>query len=96
MENIFEKNYRLVKQLGKITDRTTKREFELKLHEELWEVATAETEEDKVLEIADLMLTCTSYLIHLGYQPDSIIEQAVNKNADRVEKYWPYYKPESE
>ena len=96
MDAIFEKNYQLIKQLGKINDTTTKRDFELKLHEELWEVVTAETEEDKVMEIADLMLTCASYLIQLGYSPDSAIEKAVNKNAYRVQKYWAYYKPESE
>ena len=82
---IFEQNYESVRQCGKINQDTTEREFELKLHEELWEVANAVNFNDKADELGDLILTCTSYLIHFGYDPESVIERMTEKNLKRLE-----------
>ena len=83
--NIFEKNYESVRKCGKINQDTTEREFELKLHEELWEVANAVNFDNKADELGDLMLTCASYLLHFGYKPEEVIERMTEKNIKRLE-----------
>lgn len=86
MNELFKRNYEAVKAQGKITDFTTKREFELKLHEELWEVANTRYIEKKAEELGDLILTACSYLIAYGYDPEDIIERMVKKNEKRAQE----------
>lgn len=85
MNELFKRNFEAVKAQGKITNKTTIREFELKLHEELWEVASARFMDKKADELGDLILTACSYLIAYGYDVENVLESMVEKNERRAQ-----------
>lgn len=86
MNELFKRNYDAVKAQGKITDHTSRRDFELKLHEELWEIVHAKFIDQKTDELGDLILTACSYLIAYGYDPEYIIQKTVEKNEKRAKE----------
>ena len=59
---------------GKRTKDYTQRDWYQQLSEELGEVATAHTREQKAEELTDLKTVCESYLNALGYDEDDRAE----------------------
>jgi phosphoribosyl-ATP pyrophosphohydrolase len=87
--NIFDRNYKAVVNRGLITKRTKNAEFYFKLIEECDEAVTEMLKGDfkkMDLEIADVMVVCSNWLIHRGVNIEYILTKIAEKNEKRAKK----------
>jgi NTP pyrophosphatase (non-canonical NTP hydrolase) len=86
INSIDQLNYEAVKAWGKITTKTKKIAFCIKLAEEVFEVFKAILKKDNDNyneELGDVIVTATNALIHNGAKPTNIKHRIYNKNKNR-------------
>jgi len=86
MENIIESNYKSIVDRGLISPKTTKRDFILKLEEEVQEFidASLNSNESESEELADVILVCLNIAKHYGINIEREIKNKIRKNFNRA------------
>lgn len=84
MNNIIKRNYDAVVERGLINDRTTDRQFLLKLEEEFIEVWTEDYMDERAYELIDVIIVCTNWLYHRGYDIEKLLIKCAEKNEKRA------------
>jgi len=86
MENIIESNYKSIVDRGLISPKTTKRDFILKLEEEVQEFidASLNSNGSESEELADVILVCLNIAKHYGINIEREIKNKIRKNFNRA------------
>jgi len=86
MKNIIESNYKSIVDRGLISPKTTKRDFILKLEEEVQEFidASLNSNESESEELADVILVCLNIAKHYGINIEREIKNKIRKNFNRA------------
>ena len=86
MENIIESNYKSIVDRGLISPKTTKRDFILKLEEEVQEFidASLNSNGSESEELADVILVCLNIANHYGINIEREIKNKIRKNFNRA------------
>jgi len=85
MKNIIESNYKSIVDRGLISPKTTKRDFILKLEEEVQEFidAALNSNGSESEELADVILVCLNIAKHYGINIESEMNNKIRKNFNR-------------
>ena len=87
MKDLISRSYAAILKRGKITDKTTKTEFNDKMFDEWLEVDTEiyvnGAEKSYIEECVDLATVCIMQIHHLGYDFEKEFEKVVIKNETR-------------
>lgn len=85
MKNIIELNYRVTRNRGLINNKTTDREFVMKLEEEVQEFVDAflHGDGDYGHELADIILVCFNIAKHYGLDVEYQLLTNISKNISR-------------